>query len=582
MADLDKLVVRIEADLNDLKKGLNDAERKIKDSSGKMSNSFKNLDNRLTNLGTSVIKFGSILTATLGAVAIKDIIGVGIEIETLRIRFKSLFGSVEEGQKAFDELLTFAGKVPFSLDEIQAGAGALAVVSEDAQELAKNLEITGNVAAMSGLSFVEAAQQIQRAFGAGAGAAEMLRDRGVLAMVGFEAGATVSAREVNRVFSELFRKGGKFGNLTDELAQTVQGTLSMIQDSILQFKIAISNEFMQEISKQLNMLDSNLKANAKEIDKLGKEIGESLAGVTASIVRNIDTIIVAIEGLTYVLLTSALYKFAKNPAILAIATVLGIVAEAVAMARKQYKEFHEEVARNNLELEDFLEIIKNNKDIFGEYELGQKKVIKTQKEFGISLEDIVAILDETNKRLDETGKEIADVFADSIVKGEDFRDAMKRVFQDAIADIIAYATHLLIIEPIIGKIKDAIDDMSDSVKKSRRENNGIAFGFTDAGAYTGAPPMANGGNVLPNRPYMVGERGTELFVPKQAGTIVPNDQLSSGGGITINQNLNFSTGIIPTVRAEVLNLLPAIKQETVNAVAESRARGGTFAKTFGA
>ena len=35
---------------------------------------------------------------------------------------------------------------------------------------------------------------------------------------------------------------------------------------------------------------------------------------------------------------------------------------------------------------------------------------------------------------------------------------MKRIFQDAIAEIISYATHLLIIEPIIGRIKKAIDE----------------------------------------------------------------------------------------------------------------------------
>jgi hypothetical protein len=55
-----------------------------------------------------------------------------------------------------------------------------------------------------------------------------------------------------------------------------------------------------------------------------------------------------------------------------------------------------------------------------------------------------------------------------------------------------------------------------------------------------------------------------------------------GGGVTVNQNISFSTGIVPTVRAEVLNLLPTIKQETINAVAETRSRGGAFARTFGA
>jgi len=79
---------------------------------------------------------------------------------------------------------------------------------------------------------------------------------------------------------------------------------------------------------------------------------------------------------------------------------------------------------------------------------------------------------------------------------------------------------------------------------------------------------------------MVGERGAEMFVPKTAGTIVPNNQM--GGGVTIEQNLNFATGVSQTVRAEVMNLLPAIRENTLSAVREARLRGGTFAKDFGA
>ena len=54
-----------------------------------------------------------------------------------------------------------------------------------------------------------------------------------------------------------------------------------------------------------------------------------------------------------------------------------------------------------------------------------------------------------------------------------------------------------------------------------------------------------------------------------------------GGGITIEQNLNFATGVSQTVRAEVMNLLPAIQQSTVSAVQDARLRGGRFAKDFG-
>lgn len=64
---------------------------------------------------------------------------------------------------------------------------------------------------------------------------------------------------------------------------------------------------------------------------------------------------------------------------------------------------------------------------------------------------------------------------------------------------------------------------------------GDIFGFAGGGAdlspsasYGGIIGMrAAGGDVYGNTPYIVGERGAELFVPKNSGTIIPNNQLSS-------------------------------------------------------
>ena len=93
---------------------------------------------------------------------------------------------------------------------------------------------------------------------------------------------------------------------------------------------------------------------------------------------------------------------------------------------------------------------------------------------------------------------------------------------------------------------------------------------------------AGGGTVSPSRAVMVGERGPEIFVPNSGGRIVPNHNMKSLGGqeTVINQNINITTGVSQTVRAEVLNMLPAIKQETLQAVADSRLRGGTFGAAF--
>lgn len=46
----------------------------------------------------------------------------------------------------------------------------------------------------------------------------------------------------------------------------------------------------------------------------------------------------------------------------------------------------------------------------------------------------------------------------------------------------------------------------------------------------GWSPRASGGSVTNNTPYLVGERGPELFVPSGSGTIIPNGQVGSSMG----------------------------------------------------
>ena len=52
---------------------------------------------------------------------------------------------------------------------------------------------------------------------------------------------------------------------------------------------------------------------------------------------------------------------------------------------------------------------------------------------------------------------------------------------------------------------------------------------------------ADGGPVTGGRPYLVGERGPELFTPSASGSITPNHQMGGGGGgQTINMNIDVS------------------------------------------
>mgnify|MGYP003674675384 CR=1 FL=1 len=632
--ELDKLVVKIEADLSGLKKGMAQANQSVKKSSSAMSKSLGNLSKSLQKVSVTALKIGSVLGVAFGAIFIKGVIDTGIQIENLQIRLKALFGSAAEGERAFEKMLEFAGKVPFTLGEIQQASGNLAVVADDADELKKVLEITGNVASVTGLDFQQTAEQIQRSFSGGIASADVFRERGVRDLLGFSAGATVSAEETRKAFERVFGKGGTFGDVTDELAGTLTGTVSMIKDKFMQFQIAVSESFFQELKFQFGDLNNFLDDNQAKIKEIGKTIGESLAGFVRFLVDNIQNIklfflalagvatlnmiarlVVSIKTLTTTMLVNPLFAIMTG-------VLLGVVAlynliqairdfagandelnavlekqkenfNDVELARKQYfagmkkaKEEQKKIAQKILDdnLKKQLESEKEKTERLHE-EMSKLNgvlldgiALRNQMEQTKAKDDLDELMRPTEELIDifnQAGESISDAFGKAITSGESFRQSMLDIFQSVVAQVISLIVQLSIVEPLLKNIENAVRGASG---EGQSIGGQILAGVGSIFSFGGGKAM--GGNVNPNMPYMVGERGAEMFVPKTAGTIVPNNQM--GGGITIEQNLNFATGVSQTVRAEVLNLLPAIKENTLSAVREARLRGGTFAKDFGA
>ena len=244
----------------------------------KSKQALRGVRSNLDSVKKSVFNLRNAFIGLGAGLAIRSIVNTGKEIEGLQVRLKFLFGTAEEGAKAFDEMAKFASKVPFSLAEIQRGAGVLAVVSKDSKELANIMKITGNVAAVTGLDFKTTAEQIQRSLSAGISAADLFRDRGVKAMLGFKAGAKVSVEETVEAFERVFGSGGKFDGATDQLAQTFEGTLSMIGDKIFNFKRTILEAgFFPELKKQFKDLDNFLANQSDALDKMAIKIGKGLA-----------------------------------------------------------------------------------------------------------------------------------------------------------------------------------------------------------------------------------------------------------------------------------------------------------------
>jgi hypothetical protein len=253
----------------------------------KTKQAFSGIQAGLTRLRSTIFSVQSALLGIGAGVAIKSFVDVGRQVEELGIRFNFLFGSVSEGSKAFNTLVNYAARVPFSLEEISTASGNLAVVSKDAKELENNLKIVGNVAAVTGLDFRTTAEQIQRSFAGGIASADIFRERGVRALLGFKAGVNVTAEETAKRFNEVFGEGGRFGKATEVFATTFTGTLSMLQDKLFKFRLETSRAgFFDFLKGGLIVINKRIEENGETLSKFSEKLGLFFVNAIKNIVKS--------------------------------------------------------------------------------------------------------------------------------------------------------------------------------------------------------------------------------------------------------------------------------------------------------
>jgi len=208
---------------------------------------------------------------------VKSTFRAGNIMESAQIQFKAFFGSAKKGAEAFKILNEYASTVPFSIDQIIQGSTALAAISDGPEDLGRQLKIVGNLAAAANLSFADAALQYQKVASAGIAAADLLRDKGVKALLGFTEGVRYTAEESIAIFEKNYGKGGRFGMVADELAGTLQGSASMVQDFYFQINAAAAKPLFKGLTEQINKLVGDFKKNDAQLKALGVQIGETLA-----------------------------------------------------------------------------------------------------------------------------------------------------------------------------------------------------------------------------------------------------------------------------------------------------------------
>ncbi|GAB4128185.1 MAG: hypothetical protein Kow00104_13570 [Rhodothalassiaceae bacterium] len=143
-------------------------------------------------------------------------------------------------------------------------------------------------------------------------------------------------------------------------------------------------------------------------------------------------------------------------------------------------------------------------------------------------------------RLPQTA--LADTLAAVRETGSGLSEAMRSTFDGMTGLIDRFArTGRLSFEDLRSTALSVLNDIASSALRSLLADGGgdglFASLFASLGSIFG---RATGGPVTPAQPYIVGERGPELFVPRNAGEILPNGRGGFGGSRPISITINVA------------------------------------------
>jgi len=679
---LEKLVIQIQADTRQLKKGLDRVNKEL----GKTEKKSK-------KAGGALKKLRGVLATIGGAAILNQIVQTNRTFEDLEATLRAVTGSALAAKKSFELIRAFTSTTTFQIEEVaqafitlkQAGIVPTSEVLQD----------FGNFAAGMGKSVTQLAQA---AFNATTGEMEMLKQFGVIARqqgdkitVTFD-GVTKTIDRSGEAIVEFLRSIGreKFPTAIEERFNTLSGAISNLKDQISEFSVSVGDG-VGGLGLRQSFIDL-AKATASLIETLrplGQVLG-FLIGVVTNVVTiifmTVDAILILVTAITKLSTGSLKIKDIFNDNIdsfsdfakavrggtgdideidKAIAELLTVGQDFKTMFTasemtdfKLFEQLKKQVVDSRRTVQDLIvnemtalrSIIEKTLelqlklnvaqtlegddvlsrillrggsmgpggsatipfDIGGEVvQLSSSEIEKRKKELVVALLGVGSVdeflaevnnileTDEIKDELGKIGEEIRDTETFSAQLQQTITDAANAFTQDFVDSLMQGQNALESFRDFAGNIVNQIITIFLQLEVVNRILAAIFPGFqgqVGTGLFRDpnfvGPPQPNifqrifkasGGTMQRGMPSIVGERGAELFIPHSGGTLLNNMNTKNaiGGSTTvINQNINFATGVVPTVRAEITKMLPQIADVTKGAVQEAAMRGGSYRRSL--
>ena len=516
---LASLVVRIGADVTGVTAGLNTLDKRA-----------RSLKKQFGSVRDSTLTWQASLAALAGAtgaaLAATKVFQLGAAVEETASKFRTVFGpATSEAQRFLDGFATSAGLTITQGRELSASVGAITQGMGFAQQASASLSaqiltMAGDIASFNNTQ--GGAERVTQAIiSALNGETEALKESAKVVVLQADV-MERAAQMTGKATGEITRQDKALATLSliAERAGVAMGDLARTIDSpanrarklvaeVLTLRDTFAHALLPAFSRVLD--DLSRIAGAEGFEGLNRTVQENSSRIAAWAVFAIQAGKFAAQAFV------APIRLAFN-----LGQMIGELVNAyIALRRFSAAGAGAAMGRLQEHWNDIQRVIAGLGESFENMRIAAGDAFAAVPQIAA---DVVSAIGGASggigrqiKTWGEIGKDVADSFASSfggalasVVTGaEAVGAAFKKMALSVIRDAIAMIAKLAIVRGLLSLFP------------------GLGTG---PGAFIPIPGLAHGGPAQAGRPYVVGEKGPELFVPKTSGTVVPNNKMQMGGG----------------------------------------------------
>ena len=287
--------------VDELTKSTRAFSREANRGSGVASTFRRTMSGLRNNLLLVSFAFGSV------ALSLKKFIDASSGFENVKTRLTGLMGSTERAERAFKNFNAVAATTPFSLQDVVEAGAQLKAFGADAEGMIKPVT---DLAAFMGTTATEAANSLGRAFAGGAGAADILRERGILNLVksfnNIDDLSKITLPEFREALENaLIDPAAGIAGSTDRMSKTFTGAFSNMTDAVTRLAANIGDIFMPalksatiglgQFASETDRFLTFVKNGRADFDIFGQSVSEFNVQIETLTIKQLEDELVSLQ-----------------------------------------------------------------------------------------------------------------------------------------------------------------------------------------------------------------------------------------------------------------------------------------------